>query len=273
MFTAFDLEATFILKGCTRRAHARILEWGMVKEVNGKRKTYHALVNPFSTPFTIENMKNTDPVKTMRFWVKVLSRQGIINTAVKRKSLDEQIKIVSDLAVEGKFKTPKEALEGALEFGEGTWVAHNCKCFDQKIVEGEVDRIGGKLPKFADSLPMLRRELDLKSYSQEKVYKHLFKGVYAAHLALDDAKALFKILKKVGGTDVMGLFANDLRKIKGVGKKSEAIFIDNNIKTQKDLRQWVKLHTKEEFLKTFSRVHRHKKLADDLFGCAVKLTT
>ena len=262
MWTTFDLETTFLLKGCKRRLHAHILEWGMCRYSPGK-KTYHALVNPFPTPFTRADMEHTDVEKTVRFWVKVLYRQGLLNTAVKRKSVDDQIRCISDLAVGGAFRTPKEALEGALAFGRGTWLAHNCASFDGPIVRGHVERLGGKVPPMVDTLPIVRRMLDLPSHSRPLVYKHLFKSTYRAHLAVDDSVALAKILRRLSD-DVPGLF-RDLRTIPGVGRKSEQIFLAGGIRNKRDLRAWVELHPKEEFLATF-KVHRAKRLADTLYA-------
>lgn len=265
MWCAFDLEASFILKGC-KRHQSRVLEWGMVRTVKGKRKTFHALVNPFGTPLTRDSMKDTDPEKTMRFWVNLLSRHKLLNTAVRRKSVDDQIAAVAELAEKGTFQTTEEALEGALAFGSGaTWIAHNCKSFDAPIVRGLVNKYKQKMPTFADSLPVVRRLVDLPSHSQPLVYKHLFKKkVYPAHLALEDAKALYKILMHLGKDDVMSLF-RDLQGMKGVGPKSEKVFEKKGILNQADLRAWVKVNSKEEFLATFKGVHRHKKLADRLY--------
>lgn len=238
----------------------------MVRSVKGKRKNFHALVNPFGTPLSRESMEHTDPVKTMRFWVNLLARHKLLNTAVRRKSVDDQIAAVAQLAEKGTFQTAEEALEGALAFGAGaTWIAHNCNSFDGPIVRGLVNKYKQKMPTFADSLPVVRRLVDLPSHSQPLVYKHLFKSkVYPAHMALEDAKALHKILVHLGGENVMGLF-RDLRALKGVGPKSEKEFEKRGILNQADLRAWVKTNSKKEFLDTFKRVHQHKKLADRLY--------
>ena len=183
------------------------------------------------------------------------------------------------------FHTTKSVLTEALSFGEKlTWVAHNGKSFDMPIVLGNCDRCN-LVPdsiRFEDSLPMLRRKLSLPSYSQPLVYKSLFSSSYKAHHALEDAKALHKILNFIADEngDILSLFkvkklpikikkSSDLFQIKGIGPKSVKVFYTKGIKTKADLDKWVHTHDIGDWNTTFSSVYAYKKLGERLFNIAV----
>ena len=182
------------------------------------------------------------------------------------------------------FHTTKSVLTEALSFGEKyTWIAHNGKAFDMPIVLGNCDRC--KLVPdsitFEDSLPMLRRKLNLASYSQPLVYKSLFSSSYKAHHALEDAKALHKILNFIADEkgDILSLFkikklpikikkTSDLLQMKGIGPKSVKVFYTKGIKTKADLDKWVDSHDIGDWNTTFSSIYAYKKLGDRLFNIA-----
>ena len=76
-----------------------------------------------------------------------------------------------------------------------------------------------------DSLPVLRKELDLVSYSQPLVYKALFKDKYKAHHALHDARALQRIWNHVKSerserSEHREASRSELLDLHGVGPKS-----------------------------------------------------
>ncbi len=183
------------------------------------------------------------------------------------------------------FYTTKSVLTEALAIGEKyMWIAHNGKAFDMPIVLGNCDRCN-LVPDgiaFEDSLPMFRRKLNLASYSQPLVYKSLFSSSYKAHHALEDAKALYKILNFLADEDgsVLSLFEvkklpikvskkSDLLQVKGVGPKSVAAFNECGIKTKAHLMDYCKKNTKKEFLEKFKKVYAYKKLAERLYNTAV----
>ena len=132
------------------------------------------------------------------------------------------------------FHTTKSVLTEALSFGEKyTWIAHNGKSFDMPIVLGNCDRNNLIVDsvEFEDSLPMLRKKLNLPSYSQPFVFKSCFNKGYKAHHAYEDAKALYQVLEHVAEGNILDLFntkklpikikkTSDLRQIKGIGPKS-----------------------------------------------------
>ena len=182
------------------------------------------------------------------------------------------------------FHTTKSVLTEALSFGEKyTWIAHNGKSFDMPIVLGNCDRCNllHDSISFEDSLPMLRRKLNLASYSQPLVYKSLFSSSYKAHHALEDATALYRILNFLADEkgDILSLFkvkklpmkikkTSDLFLIKGIGPKSVKVFYTKGIKTKSDLNKWVNSHDIEDWNTTFSSVYAYKKLGERLFNTA-----
>jgi hypothetical protein len=178
------------------------------------------------------------------------------------------------------FYDCKSTLEEALKIGTGrTWIAHNGKSFDEKIVVGNCARDKIKCEVvFEDSLPMFRRTITSDSYSQPLLYRGIFGKGYKAHHALDDAIALYQLLEYVSDKESITIeklfevkkspikkYDSDLSTIRGVGQKSVEKFKKGGIHTKKDLYEWVQLHSHDEFLKQFRGVHRYKSLADKLY--------
>lgn len=248
----YDYETTFLAKGHKRREQ-QLLEVGIVRG----RKAYKALVDPVRGHPIIPRLVELgqDPKRTLHFWTKLLAAKGLLNTAVRRKSLAEQAAAID--RVRGDFATPEEAIRGMVAFGEGTWVAHNGNAFDHPITKAHFERFN-MTPKieFKDSLPELRK-MKLQSHSLGYVYKHLFGGVFRQHHALDDAIALQKICRH------KKLFLHTpLTTIKGIGPKSEEILRKAGIRCVEDLKLWVLNHKEADF--TF-HVHHRKALAKRLF--------
>ena len=217
MITFVDLETCFLRKG-KRRIQQQILEIGMCR---GK-DTFQCLVNPCGDNPIVQALTDMgqDPEKTIHFWTKLLIGKKILNTAVKRK--DMQGRATAIRTVTKDMLSPSDAIQKAHAFGQGTWVAHNGKSFDFHILRAHMDRSKLTHPTFMDSLPILRRELDLVSYSQPLVYKALFKDTYKAHHALHDAQALQKIWDKVKPTHTKHTkyTKSELLDIHGIGPKS-----------------------------------------------------
>jgi len=179
------------------------------------------------------------------------------------------------------FYDTKSTLEEALNIGIGrTWVAHNGKSFDSKIVVGNCDRLGIKINvDFEDSLPMFRRTITSDSYSQPLLYRGIFGKGYKAHHALSDAIALYELLEYVSDKESITIeqlfetkksqvnpkWDSDLLTISGVGQKSVEKFKKGGIHTKKDLYKWVQNNPHEQFLKQFRGVYRYKSLADRLY--------
>ena len=240
----YDLETCFLAKG-HKRTEQRILEVGICQG----RKTYSALVDPtLGKPIipTLDKL-GMHPERSIRFWTKLLIGKGMINSAVKRKPFEEQAKYID--AIRSDFITPRAAIEGMLAFGTGgTWVAHNGKSFDQKIIQGHLDRFGLK-PEitFKDSLPEIRK-LKLPSASLGYVYKHLFKHPFKAHHALDDAIALQRVCKKLGIDGVLaGPPKTPLTTLKGIGPKTEEVLIKAGVTSVEELKDWFAENAKWSF--------------------------
>ncbi len=135
-----------------------------------------------------------------------------------------------------------------IAFGTGTWVAHNGKSFDQKIIEGHLERFCLKPDiTFKDSLPEIRK-LKLPSASLGYVYKFLFKHPFKAHHALDDAIALQRVCKKLGIDGVLaGPPKTRLTTLKGIGLKSEAVLVKAGVTSVEELKDWFAENAKWSF--------------------------
>ncbi len=243
----YDLETTFLSKG-RKRKDQQILEVGIVRG----RKTYSALVDPVKGYPIISRLEELgqNPERSIRFWTKLLAGKGLLNTADKRKSLEEQAQKIDSIRAD--FITPEEAVKGMVSFGTGVWVAHNGKAFDNKIIQAHLDRYAIKANIiFKDSLPEIRK-LQLPSHSLGYVYKHLFKSPFRAHHALDDAKALQRVCKH------LKLFQKEtptkLTTLKGVGPKTEEVFIKAGILSVEDLSAWFLKGETWKF-KTYRNLH------------------
>tara|TARA_B100000963_G_C22584015_1_gene652174 strand:- start:617 stop:1396 length:780 start_codon:yes stop_codon:yes gene_type:complete len=239
----YDLETCFLAKG-HKRTEQQILEVGICKG----RKSFSALVDPtLGNPIisSLEHM-GQHPERSIKFWTKLLIGKGLLNSAVKRKPYEEQAKYID--AIRSDFITPEAAIKGMIAFGTGTWVAHNGKAFDQKIIEGHLERFS-LTPKidFKDSLPEIRK-LKLPSASLGFVYKHLFKHPFKAHHALDDAFALQRVCKKLGIHEVFaGPAKTPLTTLKGIGPKTEAVLIKAGVSSVEELKEWFTTNAKWSF--------------------------
>jgi len=226
-----DLETCFLRKGFKRK-NQQILEIGMCK---GK-ETFQCMVNPCGDKPIVHELQRLgqDPEKSINFWTKLLVGKKMLNSAVKRK--DMQGKADAIQAISGTFLHPMDAIKQAHAFAnpKETWVAHNGKSFDFHILKAHMDQADLKHPTFVDSLPILRKELDLVSYSQPLVYKALFKDTYKAHHALHDAQALQKIWKRVEHEHEPKP-KSELLELHGVGPKSVAELHKHGIFTVKQL--------------------------------------
>ena len=193
----YDTEASFLRKGFKRK-DTQLFEIGMVRG----RKTFQCMVNPVGTkpPFETLQKLGQHPENSIRFWTKLLSEKGYLNTAVRRLPPKEQSERIAKVIQHADFLTPETAIRRAYAFGKNDmWIAHNGRAFDEKIICAHLTRANiTHTITFKDSLHMLRKQLDLPSYSQPKVYKALFKETYKAHHALEDARALQRICKRAG---------------------------------------------------------------------------
>ncbi len=241
----YDLETTFLSKG-QKREDQQILE---VAIVQGKRH-FSALVDPVKGYPILSRLEELgqNPERSIRFWTKLLAGKGLLNTADRRKSVEEQVKKIDSIRAE--FITPEEALKGMVSFGVGVWVAHNGKAFDHKIIRAHLDRYAIKADiTFKDSLPLVRK-LKLPSHSLGYVYKHLFKHPFRAHHALDDAQALQRVCNR------LKLFKapTKLTTLKGVGPKTEEVLIKAGILSVEDLSAWFLKGETWKF-KTYRNLH------------------
>jgi len=274
MLYYLDLETCFLAKGF-KRSDQQILEIGIVHG----RRAYKCLVNPVAEGDLIEGLARLgqDPEKSIRFWTKLLCEKRVLNTAVRRKSIEEQAAMID--RVRHEMKTPEQAIRGMLAFGrQGTYVAYNGNSFDHKIIQAHLRRfdIPHRL-RFADPLPFVRRTLGLKSHALGAVYKHLFHRTFRQHHALDDAIALQRICKRLNFTPSPAppvspvtvprrgapvSRGTPLRSIKGIGPKSERVFLSHGIRSVEDLKHWVSTHKITDW---HFNVHHAKSLARRLF--------
>ena len=235
----------------------------------------------------IESLDNAgqNPDKSIAFWVKLLSQKKMLDTSIRRKSTVDQAQLLSELLTTStEFVSTENALQDAYVFGKDhKWIAHNGKAFDSKIMLGNASRLEltdqYESVDFCDSLPMFKHYYRGEpSYSQPILYKSIFPGKkYFAHHALEDSKALHKMISTASETfnkDIYSLFsdvpvkkktkkkkhASDLIDIVGVGVKSTQVFIENGINNKKELNDYIDSHTEDDWNKTFSKVHAYKKL-------------
>ena len=283
----YDLESTFLKKGYKRK-DTLIIELA----VYGKESTgYQALVNPLEKYATgsdvIDSLdkEGQNPEKTINFWTKLLIGKKMLNTAVKRKSLEEKADKIAELLQDKEtFRHPKDVLQEAIDWGRGhTWIAHNGNSFDSKIIMGQSDKWNVLCDlELKDSLPMFKSAFPKEvSYSQPLLFKALFPGKkYMAHHALEDSKALHKMIAhtiETTGKDIDKLLyvkkmprykdiKSDLIDIKGIGAGSVAKFKDKGIHSKKDLKKYVDTSDLTAWMKDFKGVHAYKKLGEKLYS-------
>ena len=207
-----------------KRLETRVIEIGATCW-HKKVPDYQVLVNPLhgmrlKTPedmFAALRDMHQRPDATIGFWSKVLARRANTLTPAMLNGMAPDI--WERCTVKNKardflrwfngekgpvFKPEGEALAGLLQYtrehGETTWLAHNGRSFDFKILQGVAERNGldiGRVQQ-ADTLHIFRKiDLKVQSYSQPKLYASLGLGVYNAHVAIDDARALAKICQHV----------------------------------------------------------------------------
>ena len=131
----YDTESSFLRKGFKRK-DTQLFEIGMVYG----RKTFQCMVNPVGDKPPMETLRQLGqhPVNSLRFWTKLLSEKGYLNTAVRRLPPEEQSKRIAKVIQHKDFLTPEDAVRRAYTFGKGKlWIAHNGKSFDSKIICGQ----------------------------------------------------------------------------------------------------------------------------------------
>jgi len=294
----YDFESTFLRKGF-KRTDTMIIEialYGKHDEEFVRPRSFQRLVNPLASYATKEEVIDSlhasgqNPEKSINFWTKLLIEKKLLGSHLRRAEFDAKADAISSVLTDkaDEFVTVESALKDALAFGTGyTWIAHNGRAFDQKIAEGNCAKLKIDIPSsitFKDSLPLFRSRLPGQpSYSQPILYKSLFKDKYMAHHALEDAKALHKMVTRciVQAKDETieqiisseytkpakkKRLKSDLLKIQGIGQGSLAHLMDNGIKSQQDLREYVETKDQDHWNKTFHRVYAYKKLGDQLFG-------
>lgn len=299
----YDLESTFLRKGF-RRTDTLIIEialYGKHDEEFVRPRSFQRLVNPLQSFATkeevIESLRASgqNPEKSINFWTKLLVEKKLLGSHLRRAEFDAKAAAISSILTNkpDDFVTVEQALKDALAFGSDyTWIAHNGKAFDQKIIEGNCAKLKLDIPSniaFKDSLPLFRSRLpDQPSYSQPILYKSLFKCKYLAHHALEDAKALHRMvihcINQAKDEPVEQVVAveyvksskkkhlkSDLLKIKGIGQGSLKHFMDNGIKSQCDLQEYIQTNDLDQWNKTFHRVYAYKQLGAKLFGGQVIL--
>jgi hypothetical protein len=251
---------------------------------------------------------------TVGFWTKLLIEKKAFPTSLKRKSTREKANAISKLLLRSDvarkyedetgmmlalkrheddeekaskdvrkgeegfnsvFYTPDEALKDALLIGKDhVWIAHNGRCFDEKILKGHVNHKWDTIT-FLDSIPIIKRwNSKLPKYSQTEVYKHMFNDSYFAHHALEDAKSLHKILKKIEEDHSADTWTQEkstkkkevklhsnsnLYEVKGIGPITVAELHKRGVKTREHLLNIVQKTSFEEWCKQYSFVHQHKK--------------
>jgi len=301
----YDLESTFLRKGF-KRTDTKIIEIALYgKDFNPKThkgESYQALVNPLEKYSTgeevIESLESMgqSSEKSINFWVKLLSQKHMIDSSVRRKNTQEKADALAKTLAKYEFKTTKDALTEAIEFGkEHIWIAHNGNSFDSKIVMGNCSDLGVDSDELQlnDSLPMFRHYMKGQpSYSQVILFASMFGGKYKAHHALEDSKALHKMIRKCAeNTDkeVIPMFTempvkkktrkrnaskrydSDLYDIRGVGIGSVNVFFENNIKSKQQLHDYISTNEKSTWLKEFTAVHAYKKLGEKLYSGEIVL--
>lgn len=253
---------------------------------------------------------NQHPENTINFWTKLLIGKKGMETKMKRRSVEEKADAIStllcrsDIAIthdnpgdmmlalkrhnddeekakddvrtgevgfKQTFMTAEKACQKALDVGKDyIWVAHNGTSFDEKILKGHQDHDWSKI-KFLDSIPIIKKwNPGLKSYAQTEVYHHLFNKSYFAHHALQDAKALYKIMSHILEPGDLDSFLSEKKtKVKthkesslydlpNIGKKSVERLHKDGITSSVQLLNIVQTLSFEAWCKKFSYIHRHK---------------
>jgi hypothetical protein len=201
------------------------------------------------------------------------------------KTEDDALEFVKDTTLVPKpsgrlFYRPCTILKFAIDrYKQYTWIAHNGKSFDEKILKGHegIDAEAWKSIKFLDSLPILRTLCPgHDSYSQPLLYKAVLGKSYFAHHALEDSKALHQLLTHVlAGRDIHSVQTSkpkvklkvntDLLQIKGVGPVTAQHLIDKKITNRRELSAYVRSNSFLDWDKAF-KFRGSRKLGEKLFN-------
>ena len=206
-----------------KRYETRVIEIGAIDWKSGRH--WGCLVNPLTKPFNtstdlFQHLRDIHqkPDATLDFWSKVLVKRGAITpnmvggeppvvwlarTTVNRAN--DFVRWFRAPETGPAFVSERVALQGLVAFTRqherDTWLAHNGKSFDFKVLAGVADRHGLVLPHHiqqVDTLHVFRKAIPgHKSYSQPVLYQAIFGHKYNAHVAIDDAKALARLCKHV----------------------------------------------------------------------------
>lgn len=204
-----------------KRFETRIIEIGAV-HWKDNQKQFKCLVNPIPRQsvlkapedlFSLLRSMHQKPDATLDFWSTVLvKRKSLTNTMFlydeppevwRNRTIVNRAKDFirwhNNPSIGPDFKTESCALQELIQYtrSEPTWLAHNGRSFDFKVLQGCAERVNKVIPtnvNMVDTLKLFRQFLPgYKSYSQPKLYTQIFQRNYNAHVAIDDAKALAEL--------------------------------------------------------------------------------
>ena len=98
MFLTYDVESSFIRKGF-KREHTLLFEFAMFNDTI----SYQRMINPLSKYACADDIigefdkLGSDPLKSLRFWTKLLAEKGAISSSVRRKNRWDQAAAISKL--------------------------------------------------------------------------------------------------------------------------------------------------------------------------------
>ena len=129
-------------------------------------------------------------------------------------------------------------------------ITHNCFKSDKLVLEAECQRHNISIPQwyFYDSLIFFRTKIQCKSYKLVDLYQHVLgHPLKETHMALEDAKGLFEIIKKIPPDSLYMYpkYITPLQNIKWVGTACEKCFVHRGIRSVEQLvlnyMQWVQI--------------------------------
>lgn len=129
-------------------------------------------------------------------------------------------------------------------------ITHNCFKSDKPVLESECKRHRIEMPcwYFFDSLLFLRSKLQLSSYRLGDIYEYVVgAGFKETHLAIDDARSLWKILQKIppDGLYMYPKYLTPLQNVRWVGSACELCLVNRSVRSVEDLilkyMQWVQV--------------------------------
>ena len=206
-----------------KRYETRVIEIGAIDWKSGRH--WGCLVNPLKKLFNtsaelFQHLRDIHqkPDATLDFWSKVLVKRGAITpnmvggeppvvwlARTTANRANDFVRWFRAPETGPAFVSERAALQGLVAFTRqherDTWLAHNGKSFDFKVLAGAAERHGLVLPQHiqqVDTLHVFRKAIPgHKSYSQPVLYQAIFGHKYNAHVAIDDAKALARLCKHV----------------------------------------------------------------------------